>query len=368
MDNREKIARLRLARTDGVGPATYRRLIDRYGTAQRAIEAMPELSRRGGRAKPLAPASSESAEQEIDALRKLGGQMLVHGDDAYPAQLAVIDDAPMTLSVLGNAGLLKSASIGIVGSRNASLQGRKLAETFADNLGRAGLIIVSGLARGIDTAAHAASINTGTIAVVAGGVDVVYPSGAVIAENALGTQPTSQHFPRRNRIISGLSKGVVIVEGTLKSGSLITAHMAADQGREVFAIPGHPFDPRAGGPNALIRDGATLTTSAQDILDQLARMADLRIVRETGAAPANDLSINEPDEKILGAARNDLPALLNNVPVPVDDLIRTSQIPASAVHTILLELELAGRLTRHPGNRVSAPYIEYAMDKSSSLL
>lgn len=375
----EKIARLQLARTDGVGPITFRRLIERYGTAIRAVEIMPDLAKRGGRAKPLVAFPLKDAQNELTAIEKLNGHLIVFGDDDYPAQLAAIEDAPMTLTTLGDKNLLKKSGIAIVGSRNASLQGRRFAELLAADLGRAGLTIISGLARGIDTAAHTASLGTGTIAVVAGGIDVIYPAenkalydqiaaaGCIIAENAMGTQPTAQHFPRRNRIISGLSQGVAIVEGTLKSGSLITAHVAADQGREVYAVPGHPMDPRAAGPNALIRDGAVLVSKSADILDSLARARDLRIVREPANAPV-DFPVSDPDEGVLAQARKNLLPLLGAAPCAVDDLIRETGIPASAVHTCLLEWELAGRLTRHPGNRVSVQYIEYEMDKSASLL
>lgn len=379
LNQTEKLARLRLARTDGVGPITFRRLLERYGTAARAIERMPDLAKRGGRAKPLVPFSLDDAEAEMKRMADLNAHMIVWGDENYPEHLAAIEDAPMVLTVLGDIKLLKKPGIAIVGSRNASLQGRRLSELLAADLGRAGLCVISGLARGIDTAAHTASLTTGTVAVLAGGVDVVYPAenkalydqliqkGAIVSENPLGVQPTAQHFPRRNRIISGLAQGVAIVEGTLKSGSLITAHLAADQGREVFAVPGHPFDPRAAGPNTLIRDGATLVNNAQDILDALARLKDMRIVREPEPLPT-EFAMAEPDSNTLEKARNVLSELLNSIPVSVDDLIRTSQIPASVVQIILLELELAERLTRHPGNRVSVPYIEYEMDKAAAVM
>jgi len=376
----ERIARLQLARSDGIGPITFRRLIERYGSAIRAVEKVPDLAKNGGRAKPLGIIALKTIEDELNRIEKIGAKLLVYGDADYPAQLAAIEDAPMTLTVLGNVNLLNKQSIGIVGSRNASLQGRKFAENLSIELGRAGLVITSGLARGIDTAAHAASLATGTVAVVAGGVDVVYPAenktlydhiaagGAIVAENELGTQPMAQHFPRRNRIISGLSLGVVIVEGTLKSGSLITAHVAADQGREVYAVPGHPMDPRAGGPNALIRDGATLVSGPRDILDSLARLKEMRI-REPQPVPA-DFVANDPDPGILEAARQCLLPLLGSVPALVDDLIRETGLKPPVIQTILLELELGGRLTRHPGNRVSAtgiPYIEYEVDKAATL-
>ncbi|MCB1538333.1 MAG: DNA-protecting protein DprA [Rhodospirillales bacterium] len=375
----ERTARLRLARSEGIGPITFRRLLERYGSGSRAVQAVPELAKRGGRGKPLSLCPASKAEDEIAAIEKRRGALIVWGDPDYPAPLAAIEDAPPVLTMLGRTDLVKKTGIGIVGARNASLQGRRFTETLAAELGRAGLAVISGLARGIDTAAHAASLSTGTIAVVAGGVDVVYPTenqtlyericdqGALVAENALGTQPMAQHFPRRNRIISGLARGVCVVEATIKSGSLITAHCAADQGREVYAVPGHPLDPRAGGPNSLIRDGAMLVTGAADILDSLARLRETRIVREPASALA-DFGAGEPDAAILESAREHVLSLLGTLPVPVDDLIRETAIPASVVQTVLLELELAGRLTRHPQNRVSMPYIEYAVDKSGTLL
>lgn len=379
LDSNERMARLQLARSAGIGPVTFRRLIERYGSAQRAAEQVPELSRRGGRAKPLTLAPISDVKTELEKIHRAGSHLVTYGDDDYPSMLSAIEDAPMTLTVRGQVSLLKKSMIGIVGSRNASLQGRRFAENIAAELGRAGLVIASGLARGIDTAAHTASLATGTVAVVAGGVDVIYPSenealyakiceaGAIVAENAFGTQPTAQHFPRRNRIISGLSLGVAIVEGTLKSGSLITAHVAADQGREVWAVPGHPMDPRSGGPNALIRDGATLITGPADILDTLSRLQQRKIISEPKHPPAL-FPANDPDAGTLDAARAALIPLLSAAPCGVDDLIAETKIPASVVQIVLLELELAGRLTRHPGNRVSAPYIEYGVDKPSALL
>lgn len=376
----ELIARLRLARTEGVGPVTFRRLLERFGTATRAVEALPDMSRRGGRAKPLIPPPLAEAEAELAKLKKLGATLLVWGDAHYPKMLAAIDDAPVTLAAMGDPALLSKTAIAVVGSRNASLQGRRFAETVSSELGRAGLCVISGLARGIDTAAHAAALPTGTVAVLAGGVDVIYPQentklyadiaakGCIVAENAFGMQPLAQHFPRRNRIISGLSAGVVVVEATLKSGSLITAHVAADQGREVFAVPGHPFDPRASGPNSLIRDGATLVTSAADILDALARQSSLRIVREPANIPPEGAPVPEPDARTVDEARLYICDVLGTVPAGVDELIRDSGIPAHVIQTALLELELAGRLYRHPQNRVSLPFSEGGMDRSPALL
>ncbi|HEY8964742.1 MAG TPA: DNA-processing protein DprA [Alphaproteobacteria bacterium] len=362
----ERIARFRLARTKGVGPITFRRLIERYSSAVRAIEQLPELSKKGGRAKPLVACNMAETMAEIANLEAASASWLVWGDAEYPERLAVLEDAPCVLSVMGNVALLNKPQIAIVGSRNASLQGRKFAENVAQALGRAGYVVTSGLARGIDTAAHTASLNTGTIAVTAGGIDVIYPAenkdlhaqiaqnGAIVAENEFGVQPTNQHFPRRNRIISGLSMGVVIVEATLKSGSLITAHTAADQGREVFAVPGHPFDPRAAGPNSLIRDGANVVTSAEDILNVLARSPAIPLQVQEPANQSYQHEVAMPDEQILGKARDAIWPLLSSAPTNVDEIIRETRLPVPAVHTVLLEWELAGKVTRHPGNRVSA--------------
>lgn len=375
----ERLARLRLARTDGIGPVTFKRLLDRFGTGLRALEALPDMSKRGGRSKPLVAISPGMAESELEKLDKLNGTLIVTGDDDYPEALAAIDDAPVVLSVRGDAALLKKAGIGIVGSRNASLQGRRFAETLAADLGRAGLCVTSGLARGIDTAAHEAALTTGTAAVVAGGVDVIYPAenkalyerivekGCVVSENPFGMQPMAQHFPRRNRIISGLSQGVVIVEATARSGSLITATMAADQGREVFAVPGHPFDPRAGGPNGLIRDGAILTTGAADVLDALTRRRTMRVVKEAEPMQTS-FAMAEPDDATLEDAHATITAMLSPTPCGVDDLLRETQIPNGVMQIVLLELELAGRLVRHPQNRVSLPFSDMGMDSAAPML
>ena len=268
----EKLARLRLIRTPNIGPITFRQLLGRYGSAVEAINALPELAKKGGRKKPLTAYAKSKAQAEIKALDKIGGHLLVCGDQSYPAALSHIEDAPPILMALGDISLLNKKTFAIVGARNASLVGLKIAGNAAAKLGKAGYVIASGLARGIDGAVHSASITTGTIAVVAGGIDVVYPRehqtlyeqiveyGLVISEMPLGTQPIARHFPPRNRIISGLSIGVLIVEATDRSGSLITARMANEQGREIFAVPGSPLDPRAKGPNSLIRDGASTCT------------------------------------------------------------------------------------------------------------
>lgn len=358
----EKLDWLRLIRTDNVGPITFYRLIEQYGSAAAALDALPSLSKRGGKVKPLTAPSIDDVLREYDALQKLGGDILCAGDKDYPLPLAACEDAPPVISIIGDRALLRRSGLGIVGARNASLNGRKFTETLAHDLGASGQVIISGLARGIDTAAHMGALNTGTIAVVAGGIDIIYPPeneklyrqicelGLVVAESPLGMQPIDRHFPRRNRIVSGLSSGVVVIEATLRSGSLITARLAAEQGRDVYAVPGHPLDPRAEGPNRLLADGATLVTRAQDVLQNLSDFTG-RSMRENpqfpwipDLSPANDIP---PEE-----ARALITSTLSLTPLAVDELVRTCQLTIPVVQTILLELELAGRLQRLPGNRV----------------
>ncbi len=362
LDDREKLAWLRLIRTDNVGPITFYNLVDNYGSAQKAIEALPALSRRGGRLKDITLYAEDRARAEIEGLEKLGGQFLYAADKDYPLALTATEDAPPVLATLGNAKLLKLPSIGIVGARNASLNGKKFAEKIARDLGAGGQMIVSGLARGIDTAAHTGSLESGTIAVVAGGIDIIYPpentalyhqirtEGCIVAESPLSMEPLARHFPKRNRIISGLSSGTVVVEATLKSGSLITARMAADQGRDVYAVPGHPFDPRAEGPNRLIRDGATLVQNADDILRNLHDFTATRhVLSETPQeawSPA-DLSENDSEE-----IREIILQNISSTPVMVDELVRNCHLTIQSVQMILLELELAGRIQRLSGNRI----------------
>ncbi len=362
LDEKERLAWLRLIRTENVGPITFYQLLQNFGTAQKAIEALPTLSRRGGRLKDLKIFSADAAIAEMEVLHSLGGQMIFAAEALYPLSLSAVEDAPPVLSVLGNPKLLNLPSIGIVGARNASLNGRKFAEKLAKDLGAAGQMIVSGLARGIDTSAHAGSLETGTIAAVAGGVDIIYPpenaglynriksEGCIVAESPLGMEPMARHFPKRNRIISGLSSGVVVVEATLKSGSLITARMAAEQGRDVYAIPGHPFDPRASGPNKLIQDGATLVQSADDILGNLLQFSGGRPALHEPAQ-----SLWQPTELPENETEDLREAILQNMsstPMTVDELVRNCHVTIPAVQGVLLELELAGRIQRLPANRI----------------
>ncbi|MEM6780888.1 MAG: DNA-processing protein DprA [Pseudomonadota bacterium] len=364
LDDTEKLNWLRLIRTDNVGPITFYRLIERFGTASKALEALPEFSKRGGRSKPLTAPPVGQIEKELNALHKLGGDIICACEEHYPLPLAATEDAPPVISVFGNADLLKRQGIGMVGARNASLNGRKFAEKLARELGQSGQVVISGLARGIDTAAHRGSIETGTIAVVAGGVDVIYPQentelynvirerGLIVAESPLGTQPVARHFPKRNRIISGLSSGVVVVEATLKSGSLITARMAGEQGRDVYAVPGFPLDPRAAGPNKLLQDGAVLIQSSTDVLQNMNDFTG-RSLGEPKQAEAPITPLAPIDENEVEDARDLILSNLSHVPVTVDELVRVCHITISVAQTVLLELELAGRLQRLPGGRVS---------------
>lgn len=364
LSEKEKLDWLRLARTENVGPITFHRLLERAGSAGKAIEALPELSRRGGRAKPLIPPPQGTIEKEYEGLHRLGGQIVTAACAAYPLALGATDDAPPVLSVIGRAELLNASCIAMVGARNASLNGRKFAERLAHDLGRQEQTVVSGLARGIDTAAHAGALETGTIAVVAGGIDVIYPEenarlyedikarGLIVAESPLGQKPFAQSFPRRNRIVSGLSKACVVVEATMRSGSLITARLAGEQGREVMAVPGSPLDPRAEGPNHLIREGATLVRNAGDVLESLMNFSG-RAMREPFPASPPFLIAAEELEDSGPDAQEEVLSSLSHAPISIDELLRACHLTLPALQTVLLELELAGRVRRLPGNRIS---------------
>ena len=365
LSDAERLDWLRLARSENVGPITFFALLDRFGSAAAVLDALPALARRGGRRRPIKVCSRAAAERELEALAALGARLIALAEPAYPEPLAAIADPPPVLAVRGRTDLLLADSIAVVGARNASANGLHFAERLAADLGAAGLTVVSGMARGIDASAHAGAIETGTVAVMGGGVDVVYPKenlslferliadGAVVSEAPLGTVPMGRHFPRRNRIIAGLSRGVVVVEGAARSGSLITARLALEQGREVLAVPGSPLDPRAGGPNRLIRQGATLVENANDVLDALAE-GGRSVLGETRQRWPSEPEFETPeDDEAPADARESVAQLLGSSPVPVDMLVRQSRLTPAMVATILLELELAGRLERHPGNRVS---------------
>jgi DNA processing protein len=350
--------RLRLIRTAGIGPIAFRQLLLRFGSAAAALEAMPDLARQGrGRAPALFAVAA--AEREMAAVEALGARYLTIGQGLYPRALAELESAPPVLTVKGRLDLLDRPMVAIVGARNASAAACRFARGMAHDLGREGVAVVSGLARGIDSAAHDGSIDAGTIAVIAGGLDVVYPPenaarqrdiaerGLLVAEMPLATEPRARHFPYRNRIIAGLSSGTVVVEAAPRSGSLITARLAAEAGREVMAVPGSPLDPRAQGCNGLIRDGATLVQNAADVIEA---------VRPTLARVASPDAPFEPaPEPVEGdpSLRGEVESLLGPSPVPVDEIVRQSGASPGAVQLILLELDLAGRLDRHAGGKVS---------------
>lgn len=362
----ERRDRLRLIRTDTVGPITWRELMAHFGSATDALDGLPDMAGRAGKRNIRIPEAG-AIEDELAQIDRLGAQLITLGEPAYPVSLTQIDDAPPALCVRGNPAILQLPGIGIVGARNASANGRRIAETIASDLAAAQVSIVSGLARGIDTTAHNGALTAqgNTVAVMAGGVDVVYPpendglyqriveSGAVVSEMPPGLKPQARHFPRRNRIVSGLSLGVVIVEAAQRSGSLITARMAGEQGRDVLAIPGSPLDPRSYGANRLIREGATLARNAEDILEVVRPM--LNLPRKT---PDHGIiaPIQPPMDLDSDGAKSRQAVIecLSPEPVAVDEIVRQCQLTAPVVRTILLELELAGRLERHPGNRVAA--------------
>jgi DNA processing protein len=327
------------------------------------LQALPSLARRGGASGTVQICSREEAMREIALAQKLGVTFAALGEPDYPLRLQMIDDAPPLMTIRGNIAALSMPMVAIVGSRNASGAGLKFTQRIARELGEAGFAIVSGLARGIDAAAHAASLATGTIAVLAGGQDCVYPAehvglldailpaGVALSEMPLGYEPRGRDFPRRNRLISGLSLGVVIVEAAKRSGSLITARFALEQGREVFAVPGSPLDPRAEGTNGLIKQGATPVTETADVVSVLQPIMEEKV-----------FSVREPDGPDIDAAGGAEPAaddrarivsLLGPAPVQMDDLVRLSKSSPAVVRMVLLELEIAGRLERHGGSLVS---------------
>jgi DNA processing protein len=357
----DQIARLRLIRSENIGPVTYFQLLARFGSAAAALAAIPDLAARGGGRAPKL-ASRASVEREMEQVARIGARYLFLGQGLYPPLLAELETAPPALVAKGHLSLLDRTKVAMVGARNASAAACRFARMLACKLGEAEVAVVSGLARGIDTAAHDGALETGTIAVVAGGIDVFYPPenearqraiaerGLLIAEAPPGVEPRARHFPYRNRIIAGLADGTVVVEAAPKSGSLITARCAAEFGREVMAVPGSPLDPRAQGCNQLIREGATLIQTADDVLEAISplRVRPFRQRELDYAAPA---AAADPDER----DRRAVAGLLGPTAVPVDELIRQSGLSPATVSIILLELELAGRLERHGGGRVSLP-------------
>jgi DNA processing protein len=390
LTDEQRLDWLRLIRSENVGPRTFQALVNRFGGAAAALDALPDLARKAGRT--LKVMSRAEAEREVEATARLGGRFVATGEPDYPKTLRAIDSAPPLIVVRGNAAALARPMVAIVGSRNASAAGLTFTERLAKALGDAGYVVVSGLARGIDTRAHRGSLATGAVAVLAGGHARIYPAdnapllerivaegGAAVSEMPLEWEPRGRDFPRRNRIVSGLSYGVVVVEAAKKSGSLITARFALEQGREVFAVPGSPLDPRAEGTNDLIRQGATLCAAPEHVLEPLAGVVGSGAVppktaEEPGWHPYDELEglwdeldlqsgerVAEParhlfepsPEEVPGGDASLLVGLLGPAPVSPDDLARQSGLSIRAVHGILLELELAGRLVRHPGNAVS---------------
>lgn len=360
LTDEQRLDWLRLIRSDNIGPRTFRDLVNHFGGARAALAALPGLARRGGAAAARI-CSVEDAERELKASEARGIRFVAFGEPDYPERLQMIADAPPLLAVRGNMTALELPLVAIVGSRNASATGSKFAEKIARELGEAGFGIVSGLARGIDAAAHRASIATGTIAVLAGGHDRIYPAehagllesllpnGAAVSEMPLTLEPRAQEFPRRNRLISGLSVGVIVVEAAKRSGSLITARLAGEQGREVFAVPGSPLDPRAEGTNGLLKQGATLVTETDDVISVLEP-----ILGRTPDLPAEEPAPpTVPDDEPAADHRSRVIALLGPTPAAIDDLVRLSQLSPAIVRTVLLELEIAGRLERHGASLVS---------------
>lgn len=366
LTERQRIAWLRLIRSDNVGPATFRDLINHFGSAEAALSMLPELSNRGGASRSIRIATVEDAERELETARRAGARFIGIGEPEYPPALRQLDGAPPLLAAKGNFSATVQPSVGIVGSRNASISGAKFAAMVARDVGRAGYTVTSGLARGIDTAAHRASLDTGTIAVLAGGLDQPYPpeniplmdeitksNGLVVTEMPFGWEPRARDFPRRNRLIAGISLGLVVVEAAQKSGSLITARMASDYGRLVLAVPGSPLDPRCHGTNALLKDGAIVTTGSEDVLDALAPLSRMELpsahVIEEPEKENGDRAFLPPDE----TERATIVSALGPTPVEIDDIIRHTGLPAAAVYLVLLEIDLAGRLYRHAGGLVS---------------
>ena len=361
LNDAERIAALRLVRSENVGPVTFRELLKHYGSAAAALAALPQLSQRGGFRRPIRVCPLDEAEAELERAQRGGAQLVFVGEAQYPAPLAALEAPPPLLYAKGDIGLLQRPTIAIVGARQCSAAGAKLARQFAHEIGRAGFVIASGLARGIDGMAHQAAIDTGTIAVLAGGLDNVYPPeheelqrligerGCLVSEMPFGFSPRGQDFPRRNRIVSGLSLGVLIVEAARRSGSLVTARLAAEQGREVFAIPGHPLDPRAEGTNKLLKSGATLVTEPEDLLSALTPLTrtSVRQLREDPEPPVPAASpLSQSDRERIVAA-------LGPAPVDIDSLVRGTGLSIRSVQIVLVELALAGRIERHGGGLVS---------------
>jgi DNA processing protein len=360
----ERLARLRLLRTDNVGPATFRQLVHRFGSAEAALDALPALLKRTG--KPLRIVSLAQAEDELAGVARYGARLVHIGEADYPPLLNYIPAAPPIVTLAGGANLDWQRTVGIVGARNASAAGIKMTRLLATDLGERGYTVVSGLARGIDTAAHRASLGTGTVAVLAGGLDKIYPDeniplahdildngGALLTEMPLGWEPRARDFPRRNRLVSGLSLGIVVVEAAKRSGSLITARLALEQNRDVFAVPGSPLDPRAEGGNALIQQGAKLITGAEDVIETLGSADPSRTALfdrdwEPDLVPDAEPPSDDDRSRLLG--------LLSSTPIDVDELIRQSGLSVGTTQMLLLEFDLAGQVEWSSGQLVALRY------------
>lgn len=357
----DRIDALRLIRTETIGPVTFARLVDRFGSPGRALEVLPQLALKAGRRGALKPLARAEAEAEIERARTSGARLIIAGEADYPKMLAAIPAAPPAIYLRGHATLFERPAVAIIGARNSSSVGRRMARLLAEGLGAADVVVVSGLARGIDGAAHDAALKTGTIAVVAGGADVVYPPehadlmraiaerGAVISEQPPGAEPTARDFPRRNRLISGLSLGVIVVEAAARSGTLITARFALEQGREVFAVPGSPLDPRCQGANRLLREGATLVETAEDVLTALAQQT--RAAREPGHDLFSWNAMGETDAAEVVRIRDAVRELLSFTPAHRDDILREADAPPALVIDALIDLVLAGEAEEHSGGR-----------------
>lgn len=364
--DRQRLAWLRLIRTENVGPASFRGLINRFGSAEAAIAMLPELALAGGALRMPRICSEREAEAEMEAAARAGARFVAIGEPDYPQMLRRMDHPPPLLAIRGDASVFRQPAVAIVGARNASLAGVRMARMLAAELGGAGYAIVSGLARGIDAAAHQGGLDTGTVAVLAGGLDRPYPPenvplceeiaarGALVSEMPFGWEPRARDFPRRNRlVVAGLGLGLVVVEAAQRSGSLISARLAGEMGRLVFAVPGSPLDPRAAGTNGLLKDGATIVTEARDVIDMLAPLA--------GVAPPPALPLEEPPDLSAVPPPGDddrarVLQALSPAPTPVDEIIRHTGLHPAQVFMILLELDLAGRLERHAGGAVSLAF------------
>ena len=387
LSDQQRLNWLRLIRSENIGPVTFRDLILHCGSASNALEMIPELSRRGGAYRRIRLASLDQVSREMEAVERLGARLIGMGEPDYPLYLKNCDAPPPLITVKGDLSVFAKPPVGIVGSRNASIAGARFTQQIAAELGKAGFAIISGLARGIDTSAHQYSLKTGTVAVLAGGIDRPYPpqniglyheipenGGAVVSEMPLGWEPRAQDFPRRNRIIAALSSGLLVVEAARRSGSLITARMAGELGRVVFAVPGSPLDPRAGGTNDLIKNGALLVTEANDIIEALSPQLIKHDEDRPLSQPTDQLSftIEEAEQNYQSTSmqhvtpepvkptppasdkdREQITSLLSPVPVSVDEIIRHTGIEAAQVFLILLELDLAGQLTRYPNGHVA---------------